>query len=264
MTDPFPDASDSAQGARARLFREIYFGRLWSRTLPEGAINIFTALFAGPATRAEIHERSRAGLEGPIWDDLKIYTDDELDGSETAEEVNTEESAERDRRIAQLNTYGQAHGLRPIDTVGRLLDLMTACRILTLDDDGRYDLNPGAPLPGKVLPLPSAEAELQDKMRWAELHESTAQDLIRLFQPDAEDPVSDLTTSLQRLACQLKIDPERVRAGLQTLLEEGDFSASIDVATAREHQVFKISVDWDQFHEDRISLTVKQPPTTQC
>lgn len=92
-------------------------------------------------------------------------------------------------------------------------------------------------------------------MRWRELYEPVAQDIIRLFKPDSDLPLEVMRTSLQRLARELGIDIDTARAGLAVLVGEPDFSANRDPELIAEHAVIEISVDWEVFAEHRIGIT---------
>ena len=181
------------------------------------------------------------------------HSSSEGEDSTSAAEMMAEEAGLRQARVAETDRYAAALGVAPVRTLGELVDLMVAARVLLVDEGGRYAINPAAPLPAEVLPLSAEEATTQDQMRWHDLHHATAQALIRLFDPDAQSR-DRLRTSLQKLARQVDAEVESVRAAVVTLLDEGDFTASLDVAIIREHQVFELAVDWDRFASTRISI----------
>jgi len=105
-----------------------------------------------------------------------------------------------------------------------------------------------------VFPLSAKERAEEDQHRWRRLHYGTEQEIIRLFEPDADNPKESLTTSLQRLGRKLGLDPESVREGILILLEEGDFSINVDIACAPQHNVFTLRVDWEVFARTRIGI----------
>lgn len=284
VSDRFPAVQDTEQERRAHLFSEICFGRGWSRTLPAAAVVVMAVLTnEGPLTRAQLDEQlrpevagGRQGLDAPAWDPLVEYTEEELaaqresfagtafelddeEESRSAAEVTADEAARRQEHLAEMDSYSDALGVAPVCTLGQLVDLMAACRVLTVDDAQRYVMNPAAPLPGEVLPLGAEESERQDQLRWSDLHSRTAQSVIKLFQPDAADRIDRIRTSLQKLARHAGADVESVRGAVVNLLEEGDFSASLDVTTAADHQVFELSVEWENFVRSRISIRYAGP-----
>ncbi|MDX6238455.1 MAG: hypothetical protein QOG10_3270 [Kribbellaceae bacterium] len=63
-----------------------------------------------------------------------------------------------------------------------------------------------------------------------------------------------MQTSLHRLSRMLDVDVESAREGVVNLLLDCDFTASIDITHAAEHQVFELQADWDQFHRSRITI----------
>src|SRR6266498_3352740 len=111
------------------------------------------------------------------------------------------------------------------------------------------------PLAEEVFPLTAEERAEEDRDRWQHMHYGTGQTIIRLFDPAADDRKDTLTTSLQRLARQLDLDPESVREGILILLDEGDFSINVDIAHAPQHKVFTLRVDWERFAHTRIGIS---------
>jgi hypothetical protein len=69
-------------------------------------------------------------------------------------------------------------------------------------------------------------------------------------------PAGRLRTSLQRLSRTLDIEVESAREGIASLLKVGDFTASIDIEPAAEHQMFELRVDRDRFY--RSGSTVRR------
>jgi hypothetical protein len=249
------------------------------RHLPPAAIAILAPLMERPRTtqqveadlsRTQVHD----GWRSPAWEPLQPWTDEELaaqradpdfgdaDDDADAETVNAEEAADRAARVAELDRYSQRLGLAPVRTIGDLLELMVACRLLTRTGEGAeavLDFNPAAPLPAEVLPLTAEERAKEDQLRWRSAYEPIAGSIIGLFEPDAEVRPDRLRTSLQRLARQLEVDAESARAGVLLLLEDGDFTANRDVERLAEHQVFELAVDWETFDRDRMHFRLTAP-----
>ena len=77
---------------------------------------------------------------------------------------------------------------------------MSACGVVLRQQSSAevtYELNPNVALPAEVLPLSEEAKRREDELRWVGLHESTAQEIIRLFDPDGEHPLGYKRTSLQ-------------------------------------------------------------------
>lgn len=228
----------------------IMLGMGWVRFLPPPSSMIFAALACcGEPTVSDIAmfsdlRNTNLGLGIPVWGELDADTDGE-------------EAAEQRDQIGEIDRYAAGLGLKPVRTLGDVLDYMTACGLLVAlpgADSNRYRLNPTPPLPGEVLNLDADVQAREDRFRWNDLHEPIAQQIIRLFtSPEAGHPTSK-RTSLQRLARELMVDVETTRAGLTALLSSEDFTATRDPDTVTEHEVFEIHVDWDVFADTRVSI----------
>lgn len=161
------------------------------------------------------------------------------------------------RRI--IDRAGEHYGLT-ITTHRDLLELMRRVGVVTVEsDDGVSVWRPThpVPLPSERLSLSSDEVAHEDAMRWRELHEETAQAVIRLFQADdgvSDDDRTTLTFSLTSLGDQLDQPPEDVRQGLLNLLKDGDFTASKDLERIGSDDKFTLTVDWKAFAATRISI----------
>jgi hypothetical protein len=79
-----------------------------------------------------------------------------------------------------------------------------------------------------------------------------------LFHPGDEHRVDVKRTSLQRLARELGLDVETVRAGVVALVSDADFTASLDPEELFEHQVFEIVVDWELFAQSRLTICLER------
>ncbi|MFC7597567.1 DUF6042 family protein [Terrabacter sp. GCM10028922] len=283
MTPPAYRPTTPAE-ERAAIFSDVYFQLGWSRALPSSAIAILSPLVShGPMTLEELEDwlRPEAGVErgwdAEAWEPLHEWTDDELrtqresfqdtpfasdpEEPSDAASVMAEEQALRSAHVAELDAQSEALGVAAIRTLRDLLEFMVAGGLLTRQQSGSrtlLKLNAHAPIPGEVLPLSAERQKEEDELRWQRMHESSAQSIIRLFNPHG-DRVDALRTSLQRLAGQLDLDVESVRGGVLNLISEGDFSASIDVERAEEHRVFELVADWTAFTASRFSLSVRRP-----
>ncbi len=265
---------------RSLWLEQVYTRGGWMRYLPPAAVNVVRALLDEPQTVEQIDANLRAseftaaGWQSEAWEPLHPWTDEELAaqradpdfGDETddadAATVNAEEAAEREARIAEVDGYSRHLGVAPVRTLADVLELMVACRILTRTGDGGgtvVDFAFDAPLPAEVLPLSAEEREKEDRLRWRSAYEPVAGSIIGLFDPDLEDRPDRLRTSLQRLARQLDVDAETARAAALLLLEDEDFTANRELERIAEHQVFELTVDWERFDRERMSLRLAMP-----
>lgn len=270
MTDTPPEDREYI-----KMPTEVMFGMGWTRFLPAASVMVFTAVGTFDTPTEEQFDqfmttaRDQAGLAGSAWEEPHTWTTEELDehhienppdphGPVTVDEVNAQERREHEAEIARVDRYASALGVPPVRTIADLITFMAACRLLVTrtNDDGQlcYELNPAPPLPHEVLPLTGEESDFEDSMRWDWIHEPTAQEIISLFTPDAPAPPSSKRTSLERLARELGSDIETARAGLISLLQSAEFTATRDIETVTEFQVFDIRVDWEMFAINRITV----------
>ncbi|GAA1408532.1 DUF6042 family protein [Catellatospora coxensis] len=266
----FPDEVPP-EHIRTAMFARAFMGGGWNRFLPGRAVLITSFLAHQPMTRDDLHDLLREreqmpeGMADSVWEPLDPYTDEELADlakdwgrePETAAQANAEDQQRRAEDIADMASYATALGLAPVETMDDLLAFMVAVRLVVAEDDGgqvRYDLNADAPLPEEVLPLTAERIAREGKIRWLQMYEPTAQDIIRQFRPDDADRPVALTTSLQKLSRRLGVDVETARAGVGVLMFEGDFTTSRDPETVPEHAVFEIRVDWQRFAKQRFGL----------
>lgn len=282
MPNAASPGSDS-ESQRSQVLHRTFFESGWSRYLPHGVVSLFGAVVVlGSPTREQIGEFVDAtspnsveqGLESPVWDELTLWTADKLceldetfpgperDHVREAAELNVSDRQERAERIAELEAHAATLGVAAPTTMGELLDFVVACSLLTptgQEADGiHYTFNPHAPLPDEVLPLTDDQRAAEDETRWRYLHERTAQRIIALFHPGDEHRVDVKRTSLQRLARELGLDVETVRAGVVALVSDADFTANLDPDQVREHQVFEIVVDWERFARPAHSTSTSQ------
>ena len=279
----FSDEAASPAEKCGLLTQDLCFGRGWLRYLPPASILFMGALAnQGPLNKVDLGDWIRAGCrdgergwDAEAWDPVKVWTDEEWQQARDAEEhgpfpfafgpddpadaagANAEEIEDRERELARSDAYSQALGIAPVRTMADVLRYMIACGVVierTEGEDVVYDLNPDVELPAEVLPLSDEDRAREDSLRWQDVHEATAQSIIRLFDPDGEDRPERKRTSLTRLARELDSDFESVRAGVLNLLDEGDFTTTIDIEDAAPPQAFELVVDRERFAATRISL----------
>jgi len=212
------------------------------------------------------------GWNSTAWEPLDDYTDEGLQqlraefedtpfaaGSDepgSAEDVMAEENRLRLEHMDDLDRWSLELEVGPVRTLHDLLEFMIAARVLSkvgASDEAVLQLNSSAPLPSEVLSLSDHDRRVDDELRWQRLHEPAAQAVIDLFDPDGT-ATTTLRTSLQRLSRQIGMDTESVRAGILNLLQNDDFTATVDIERLLEHQVFELMVDWEKFSRSRISI----------
>lgn len=263
------------------LFNRIYIDNGWRRFLPNSAIAILPFLASQESAssmdldeelRHSIH--SAEGLESDVWEPVLEFTDEELrrldedfEGTpfgakdseiRTAEEANAEALATRKREIAELADFSAHLGVPAVQTLADLLDFMTAAGV-TLLSDGEYSINPDARLPEEVLPLSDSRREAEAQLRWGQIHQKLAQQIIALFKPDGAYSVNSLSSTIGGLAESLEADPQSIREALVVLVNEGDFSVGSDPLRAPADELLMVEVDWEAFHSSRLSIRFGNP-----
>lgn len=258
-------------------FGEILFGQGWSRWMPHSATILIgtMGLHDQPMTMDEIV--ADRGFGSPLvedkgwdteaWEPLELHTEESLaelreqfrdDDNRTADEINAEEAAQREQWRTRLDELAQDLGVAPLTSMRDLLNYMVACKVVLTSTEGgitRYALNPTPPLPTEVLALTPEEVAEDDHLRWTHMYEGPSYRIIELFEPDGAQYES-VKTSLEKLGRKIEKDPETARQAILWLIEQGDFSASIDIEQAEIHRVFQLRVDWDKFFKDRISVRI--------
>lgn len=270
----------SSRNDRVNLFTTNWFSLGWSHHVPATALAVLQPLVThGPLSVDELERHLFPSPKAPdlgwnstAWEPLDEYTDESLqelraefedtpfavgpDEPDTAEAVMAEEIRLRLERMDEVDRWSRELGVEPVRTLRDLLEFLLAAGVLTTTgagDTALIRLNESAPLPGEVLTLSEEDRRSDDDQRWQRLHEPAAQAVIDLFVSD-EAPTATLRTSLQRLAREVDLAVESVRAGVVHLLNDGDFTASADVERLLEHQVFELTVDWKKFRSSRITI----------
>lgn len=120
------------------------------------------------------------------------------------------------------------------------------------------------PLTSETLPVSAEFAQDQDRERWEELHEPSAQALIR-HAVEALDGAERIDTTLTRLGVDIGLDVSDVRFGLSNLSNDG-FSlvdatsgAAQDPETVEEVRPIAVLIDWERFNERRFALRFGDP-----
>lgn len=263
------------------LFSQVYMEGGWSRLLPSGAIEPFRLLAShGALTANEVDAHLRQsqwspdGLQSSVWEELNIYTDEEitrLDAefentpfatrpgeTQTAAEVMAEEAETRQAHNEKMRGYSEHLGVAPVSTFQNLLAFLVAAKVLNLKD-GSYSINPVSPLPGEVLPLSPDDQAHEDKLRWDRLHEATANKIIELFRPDDIAPADQLVSDLRSISAQIEEPAESVREAIGQLVDSGDFDLDENINEVASNRQITLRVDWESFFSNRISIRHARP-----
>ncbi|CAM5641695.1 hypothetical protein STAFG_0270 [Streptomyces afghaniensis 772] len=117
------------------------------------------------------------------------------------------------------------------------------------------------PLPGDLLPLDADLAKRLDRVRWALRTGPLVDGLINHLVDDLGEP-QEILTSLDRLAAATSQDADDVRSALAELVASGEARVQrgpepADAERLEAHQRFRLVMDWDHFHENRVQLTIK-------
>lgn len=267
---------DSPEFGQIAVFTRIFFDQGWMRFLSDCAHDVVAAVLRlGTPTAAELGNGlpaaghgEPAGLDAPAWSELEPWTDDALrelrasfpqeqSRARSADEANAEDRSDRDAKVAAVDSYATALGVRPPRTVGDLVEFLVACQLLITGGAGhtRYGLNPHPPLPAEVLPLTAEQRAAEDNLRWKLRYEPVAQQIIGLFQPNSDQPRDSLRTTLQRLArgarrrCRHRACRAHSAAGRPRLQRQPRSR------TATRARNIEITADWEVFATTRIGVT---------
>ena len=142
MTSLTPDPEDPPAARRVRQLSRVFAGSGWSRTLPPRTVALLAPLVAeGPKTRGQLEDalsvRRRPadaiGLATPAWAPLPEWSAPALhratppgESAPAVEQVRRAERRNRARHVSNLDAYADALDVHHVDTLGDLLDLVTA------------------------------------------------------------------------------------------------------------------------------------------
>ncbi|MGF7234434.1 MAG: DUF6042 family protein [Frankia sp.] len=161
------------------------------------------------------------------------------------------------RHDARLLELARPLGLAHLDSCAERVDFLVAtgllCRVTR--PAGIY-LVPAwpTPLPEEGLALTLDERDSEDTLRWQDLFEDATDKIIWLFQPDGDDRLPALNTTLDQIAHSWIIDEETVREALLVLLDDGDFAATADLTRIDSQTSFHLTVDWNAFDTTRVRV----------
>ncbi|MFJ7209613.1 DUF6042 family protein [Streptomyces sp. NPDC098789] len=196
------------------------------------------------------------GLDGPLtfsWPDEEWDFDEAPEGREASE-------AKRWKRFGALLT---AAGFPVPGTVRELSELYLTWGLASREEtpDGtRWSMPAVLPLPGDLLTLDAELTERLDSIRWTMGTGPLVNDFITHLIDDLGEP-QEVLTSLDRLAAGTGLDAADVRLAIVELVLSGDAQVHrgqelADAERLAAHQRFRLVMDWDHFHENRIQLSL--------
>jgi hypothetical protein len=152
---------------------------------------------------------------------------------------------------------------RPI-TVADLVELMAELGVFErtrVDGIERWRSPDTLPLATETLPVSAEFAKDQDEHRWGDLHELSAQKIIR-YAMDTRESTEQIDTTLVRLASDIGIEVADLRFGFGNLTDSG-FSlvdtasgADVDAETVEEVRAVTLRIDWECFGENRFGISM--------
>ncbi|MFI5828476.1 DUF6042 family protein [Streptomyces sp. NPDC051578] len=125
----------------------------------------------------------------------------------------------------------------------------------------RWSMPVALPLPGDLLPLDADLAKRLDWIRWTMRTGPLVGGLIDHLADDLGEP-HEVLTSLDRLAAATSQDVDDVRLALAELVQAGDAQVQrgqepADVERLEAHQRFRLIMNWEHIHENRMQLSIK-------
>jgi hypothetical protein len=212
---------------------------------------------AGQVGADGLLDRLGGSLDAPV----RWLEPDELDGLGEDGEDPTEEEA-RIRAEAEASRVACEEALRaaglPLPTTVRgLAETMTALGIASRQD-GVWVMPERLPLPEDVLTLPDDLRARLGALRHDQAVAPAERALVAHLTDGLGHP-AEVFTSIDRLARALDLTEDKVRGGLQRLVDAGDArlerglprvgTAPGDLAS---HERFHLVPDWDHFHAHRV------------
>ncbi|RVU15015.1 hypothetical protein EOT10_39990 [Streptomyces antnestii] len=122
----------------------------------------------------------------------------------------------------------------------------------------RWSMPAALPLPGELLPLDADLTKRLDRIRWSTRTGALVNELTKHLVDDLGEP-QEVLTSLDRLATATGQDADDVRIAVAELVEAGDAQVQrgqqqADAERLETHQRFRLVMNWDHFHETRVSV----------
>jgi hypothetical protein len=267
-----------------RLFTEEYMQlsmelseTSWNRILPWNGEEIIEAV-----ALATVHDfdgdldslLSRPSPDEPVRssDLLDWESDlDPLDGMDPADEEERREQRELDEQRRALFASVLIAANRPVPgTVAELAELLVGLGVLThhaVPDDGhRWRVAAAVPEPAEVLPMPPEWVQQDQKLRRDAETGPAVSALLSHCNLYAQAP---LLTTIDRLSGECRYSPERIRAGLVSLIDSGDIRVDRRVATndfqpadlnaVAIHARVLVTVDWNHVAATRMTFQLTMP-----
>ncbi|WP_329416630.1 DUF6042 family protein [Streptomyces sp. NBC_00704] len=188
------------------------------------------------------------------------WPDEEGDHEEAPEEREANEADRWERFGAMLTAAGH-----PVPkTVRDLSELYLTWGLARREEtpDGtRWSMPEVLPLPDDLLPLDADLAKRLDRIRWTLRTGPLVDALVDHLVDDLGEP-QEILTSLDRLAAATGRQADDVRNALAELVQSGDARVQrgqepADAERLEAHQRFRLIMNWDHFHENRLQLSIK-------
>ncbi|MFJ3581713.1 DUF6042 family protein [Streptomyces sp. NPDC090127] len=194
-------------------------------------------------------------LDGPL---TFSWPDEEWDYEAAPEGREACEAARWEQFSAMLTTAGF-----PVpSTVRELSELYLTWGLASreeMPEGTRWSMPAALPLPGDLLPLDPELTERLDGIRWTMRTGPLVNTLIVHLVDDLGEPTETLT-SLDRLAAATDQDVDDVRLALAELVKSGNATVQrgeepADAERLEAHRRFRLVMDWEHFHENRIQVS---------
>ncbi|HEX5375969.1 MAG TPA: DUF6042 family protein [Solirubrobacterales bacterium] len=232
----------------------------WLRVLPPPALEAYVGIW-----------RLAHSEDGPVAGDLD-QLDLGLDGYGGLDAPYDPQQEEEDQ--GEDSTWGTrwehwcgfaAERGRPMVTCRHVIEFMAEIGMLErrVDGDTIYWSPPSqVPLVEDVLPLSGERREEEARLRWRDAFQEANNAITRWLveQRTEEELVLEVETSISDLAVELDLDLENARHGLAcAVTEASDMWATPDPETALLTASIRITVDWQRFDAERISVRLSLP-----
>jgi hypothetical protein len=227
----------------------------WLRFLPEPAMDAYLAFWGFGGAQLGEGDLDELGSEA-----LQIESFGGLDAVyEPDSEVDEGMWLERWR---EFQGYAADYGL-PMETPRDTIQFMLRAGLLERrEEDGLVFWAPVVPVPlaESVLDLDEETREREAEIRWASAFQH-AENAVTGWLVDRRTDASTSThrITLTELAGQLELDVDDVRQGLAHACEVGDIAAHPAAQGAEPDQPLVITVDWELFDQERLSISFAVP-----
>ena len=230
----------------------------WLRYLPEPAFNAYGRMWVsvveGEALAGDLDEIGAERLDVAVFGGLDATYDPAVHGDADLE------PDEEPTWAIRWQTFAEAAAERsmPMNTPRDAINLMRAIGLVErIEDDGEISWSAVVPVPlvEDVLDLDDEARESEAKLRWRRAFRH-AEDRVTNWLVDmrSDAPTTKLTITLAEIAVRLDLDLDETRQGLAVAMDTGDITATPHPESAAPGDPIRISLDWDRFDAERISI----------